>query len=407
MKEGRGIGVGTLNISQLERRYIQAVLDSGRISAGPFVRRFERAFAELHARRHAVMMNSGTSALHVALAVLKEVHGWRDGDEVLVPALTFIATSNVVLHNNLTPVFVDVEDDYYGIDPAKIEERITGRTRAIMPVHLFGQSCDMTPVMDIARRHDLHVVEDSCEAMLSEYAGQPVGSRGDIACFSTYVAHLLVSGVGGLLCTNEEVYAVAAGSCMAHGRDSIYLSIDDDETSDDNQLRRIVERRFSFVRPGHSFRVTEFEGALALAQLERRDHLVGGRAAKAAFLTERLARYEPALKLPRVRPGSTHAWMMYPIVVEEGRNRDELVMHLERARIETRYLMPLLSQPVYRKLFGDLDREYPVAFRLYRQGFYVASHPDLTAEDLEFMAGTFDAYFAASHSARTLRTSGS
>src|SRR3712207_6174410 len=204
------------------------------------MRRFEQEFAELHGCRFGVMSNSGTSSLQVALQALKERHGWEDGDEVIVPAVTFVATSNIVLHNRMTPVFVDVLPDTYNIDPARIEARITERTRAIVPVHLFGLPADMDPILELARAHDLKVIEDSCEAMFATYRGRPVGSFGDVACFSTYVAHFLVTGVGGLGTTNDGELAVAMRSLINHGRDSIYLSIDDDATDDPDRLFTIA-----------------------------------------------------------------------------------------------------------------------------------------------------------------------
>lgn len=161
----RQIGVGTFHATARMKELVLQVLDSGRLTAGPMMDRLEREIARLHDSRFALMCNSGTSALQIALAALKETHGWNDGDEVLVPAVTFVATSNVVMYNGLKPVFVDVEPNYYMIDPTLIEARITERTRAIIPVHLAGQPCDMGPIMEIAKRHNLRVVEDSCETM--------------------------------------------------------------------------------------------------------------------------------------------------------------------------------------------------------------------------------------------------
>ena len=187
------IGVGTLNLSARAIELVNDVLSRNRLSYGPMTESFERQFAAIHGCRFASMTNSGTSALHVALGALKEIHGWEDGDEVIVPAVTFVATPNVVLHNRMTPVLVDVEREFYGIDPNLIESAITERTRAIIPVHVFGQACDMDPVLELAKRHDLKVIEDSCECMFARYKGRSVGSLGDIGCFSTYVAHLLTT----------------------------------------------------------------------------------------------------------------------------------------------------------------------------------------------------------------------
>ena len=156
------IGVGTFETTELMRRLINKTLDSGRLSYGPMSREFENKFAKMRKARYAILSNSGTSALHIALQTLKEVHEWDDGDEVIVPSSTFVATSNIVIHNNMAPVFVDVDPITYNIDTDKIKEKISDKTRAIIPVHLYGQPANMTGVMKIAHNHDLKVIEDSC-----------------------------------------------------------------------------------------------------------------------------------------------------------------------------------------------------------------------------------------------------
>src|SRR3989338_1373039 len=159
----REVPVGFADIGKAERKYVMQVLDSKRLSYGPFTRRFEREFAAAHGMKHAVMCNSGTSALRVSVAAAKERFGWKDGDEVLVPAVTFVATSNVILQQNLKPVFVDVDPLTYNIDPREIKKHITKRTRAIMPVHLCGLPCEMDPIMKLKEENELTVIEDSCE----------------------------------------------------------------------------------------------------------------------------------------------------------------------------------------------------------------------------------------------------
>ncbi|MEK9147091.1 MAG: DegT/DnrJ/EryC1/StrS family aminotransferase [Patescibacteria group bacterium] len=394
MAKRRQIGIGNITIDALAKRYLMDVLASGRLSYGDFTRRFESQMAKLHDRRWAIFCNSGTSALHVSLSVLKDKYGWRDEDEVIVPSVTFIATSNVVLHNRLTPVFVDVERDYFGIDPGKIEEKISKRTRAIMPVHLFGQSCDMQNIVRIAKKHKLMLVEDSCEAMFVKYRGKPVGSAGDIACFSTYATHLITTGVGGFAMTNDNDLAIMIKSYFNHGRDGIYLSIDDDNTTNHRKLLRIVERRFSFVHLGYSFRLTELEAALGMAQLSRWKSIIKKRQANANYLTRHLKKYEGYLGLPKIRPGAQHAFMLYPIVINNPQiNREKLIEHLETRGIETRYLMPLINQPIYVKMFGNLEDQYPVARFLNRNGFIIGCHQDLTKKELDYIIDTFDRFF--------------
>jgi perosamine synthetase len=380
----RQIGVGGFRITDRARQLVMEVLDSGRLNAGPMMARFETAIATLHGRRFGLMCNSGTSALQIALAALKDHDGWADGDEVLVPALTFVATSNVVLYNQLTPVFVDVDPRYYTIDPALIEARITPRTRAIMPVHIAGLPCDMEPIMAIARTHSLRVVEDSCEAMFVRDRGRPVGSFGDIACFSTYAAHLITTGIGGIAITDDPQLRELMSSVMNHGRDPIYTRIDDDQAAEGAELFRIANSRFTFVRFGHSFRATEMEAALGVAQLEERVELMERRAALAGRLTAGLASLQDALQLPAARPGAEHGYMMYPMTLVDGRiPRGPLIEHLETQGVETRYLLPLINQPIYRATFGNLDADYPIAARLNERAFYVGCHPDMTDEDAD------------------------
>jgi dTDP-4-amino-4,6-dideoxygalactose transaminase len=376
------VTVGDLRLGEREKQYLGEVIASNRLSYGPFSQRFEALFAEQHDCRYAVFCNSGTSALHIALAALKEQHGWADGDEVIVPAVTFVATSNVVLHNRLTPVFVDIDPLTYNIDPELIEARITPRTKAILPVHLLGLPADMGAIDAIARRHNLAVVEDSCETMFADCRGRKVGSWGDIGCFSTYIAHYIVTGVGGLATTNDPDLAVLLKSLMNHGRDSIYLSIDDDDGCDPHRLFEIAARRFRFDHVGHSFRCTELEAAIGLAQLERKDELVSRRKAVARRYLDRFAGLADVLQLPTVPPDRDHVFMLFPLVVREGSKRG-LVNHLEANGVETRDLLPLLNQPVYRKLFGDLEPQYPVARWLNRGGFYIGCHQYITDAEVD------------------------
>lgn len=388
----RQIGVGGLEIDALAKKYINQVLDSNRLSHGPFSDRFESAFAKEHDCKYACFLNSGTSALHIALAALKERHGWSDGDEVLVPAVTFISTANIVFYNRMRPVFVDVDPRTYNIDPARLEEMITGRTRAIIPVHLFGLPAEMGAIMELAQRHRLRVLEDSCETMFATCDGKKVGSFGDVGCFSTYVAHILVTGVGGFCTTSDPELAVMLKSSMNHGRDEIYLHIDDDKMEDRDKLFEVAARRFRFVRLGYSFRATELEAAIGLAQLERKDEFLKRRRRNAQILTEGLAHLEDRLQLPTIPEGRTHSFMMYPMVLR-GQPKGDLVNYLEERKVETRDMLPLLNQPIYQKIFGDMEKDYPVARWIDESGFYVGCHPYLKTEEMEYIVETICEYF--------------
>lgn len=386
------IGVGGLALGEREKRYLNEVIVSNRLSYGPMTQRFEREFARLHDCGFAVFCNSGTSALHIALAALKEIHGWQDGDEVIVPAVTFVATANIVLHNKMIPVFVDVDAKTYNVDPELIEAKITPRTRVILPVHLMGLPCDMGPILEIARKHGLRIIEDSCETMFATYKGKKVGSFGDIGCFSTYIAHFIVTGVGGFATTNEPDLAVALKSLMNHGRDPIYLSLPEEHEINKETLMEITRKRFSFVHLGHSFRCTELEAAIGLGQLEQREDIVKSRKENAAFFMKRLESLHDHLQLPTFPSDREHMFMLFPLVVRQDSKRD-LINYLEESLIETRDLMPLTSQPVYRKIFGDIEDQYPVAKWLNNSGFYIGCHQYLTNEEKEYVVERFHEYF--------------
>lgn len=386
------IGVGGLVLSAEEKRLVNQVLDSNQLTYGPMSRLFEAEFAKCHGANFGLFMNSGTSALHIALAALKARHGWSDGDEVIVPAVTFVATSNIVLHNNMTPVFVDVEPDTYNINPRLIEEKINKKTRAIIPVHLLGLPADMKPILDLAKLYHLAVIEDSCETMFATYCGAPVGSMGDVGCFSTYVAHFLVTGVGGMAITKDPELAVDMRSLMNHGRDAIYISSQDDQGVDEGKMREIIEKRFSFINIGHSFRCTEMEAALGVGQLMRSKEILQRRQDIAMYFNAKLSKYCDFIQLPSCPDGREHAYMLYGIVVRNGSKR-ALVSHLERLNIETRDMLPLINQPIYKRIFGNIETDYPVARWINESGFYIGCHSYMTDAEVEFVVDAFHMFF--------------
>ncbi len=388
----RQIGVGGLFLSDYEKQLVNEVLDSNQLTYGPMTKKFESDFAKSHNCKFGLFMNSGTSALHIALAALKDMHGWNDYDEVIVPAVTFVATSNIILHNNMVPVFVDVEPDTFTIDPKKVEEKITRKTRAIIPVHLLGIPSSMEIIMELAKTYRLNIIEDSCESMFATYKGQSVGSMGDIGCFSTYVAHFLVTGVGGFATTNNPDLAVGMRSLMNHGRDSIYISSKDDQGVEGEKLEEIIAKRFSFIHVGHSFRCTEMEAAIGLGQLARAKEIIRRRKEIADKLTEGLAPLQEHLQLPSCPPDRTHSYMLYGIVVKNSHKRD-LVNYLESLNIETRDLLPLINQPIYKRLFGNLEKDYPAARKINNSGFYIGCHSYMTNEEVDFIIEAFHSFY--------------
>ena len=388
------IGSAGFRFGSKEKKYVMEVLESHRLSYGPWSQKFEQIFAKEHDSKFAVFSNSGTSALHMALAAMKEKYGWRDGDEVIVPAVTFIATSNIVIYNNMRPVFIDVDPKTYNLDPKKIEAAITSRTRVILPVHLFGLPADMDPILRLAKKYELRVLEDSAECMFAKYKGKKIGSFGDVGCFSTYIAHFLVTGVGGLAVTSDPELAVLMRSYMNHGRDSIYLNIDADKGLSKENLKLVVAKRFSFVRLGHSMRATELEAALGVAQFEGRHGDIRRRREIASFYTKNLADLKRFIQLPTVPKGRDHNYMMYPIVLK-NMHKSDLVNYLEERNIETREMVPLTNQPAYKKLFGnDLESRFPVAKWINESGFYIGSHPYLKLNEVKYIVDVIHEFFA-------------
>lgn len=379
----RRIGVGGADITPADQARVNEVLQSGRLSAGPATSAFEEAFAALHERRHAAFCNSGTGALQLALQALKERYGWRDGHEVIVPAMTFVATVNVVLFNGLRPVLADIDLESYNVDPTAVESAITDRTVALMPAHLFGQSSDMTSLMAIAQERGLRVIEDSCEAVGVRHRGRMVGSFGDFGCLSTYMAHIVTTGVGGLALTDDQENITRFRSLMNHGRNPRYLRIDDDRDLADKDLLEVVWSRYEFHSLGQSFRATEMEAALGIGQLERLEEHLARRRQVANQLMEVLD--HPELQLPQTADGNDHAFMMFPILCRTPGVRDRLVVALERAGVETRFLLPIIGQRCYEGVLDFPEDAYPNARHAYENGFYIGSHPGMTDGDVAYI----------------------
>lgn len=373
--------LGTFKTTPEMRGLINKVLDSGRLSYGPLCAEFETRFAHMHERGFGVLSNSGTSSLQVALQTLKEINGWKDGDEVIVPSLTFVATINVVYHCGLRPILVDV-DSYYCINPLLIERAITSKTRCIIPVHPFGQGADMPAISSIANRHNLKIIEDSCEAMFVKTGNAYVGSWGDIGCFSTYVAHLITGGIGGIAITSDADLALYMRSLVNHGIDLSELP------AGDSYEPTFLSRNFRFSRIGHSFRITEMEAALLLPQLDTATRNIATRIHHAHLITNILNEHDGHLQLPKTRHGSGHSFMVYPIVLRED-FKGPIMQFLRQHGIECRDMLPLTNQPCYNfKPFL-----YPVADFINQHGFYIGCHQDLDDEAFEHLASVFDDWF--------------
>jgi perosamine synthetase len=354
-------------LGEEEEQAVLAVLRSGRLAQGALVRRFEEAFARYIGVREAVAVSSGTAALHVALLA----HGIGPGDEVVTSPFTFVATANAVLATGARPVFADVSEEDFNLDPARAGESISERTRALLPVHLYGQAADMEALSALARRHGLALIEDACQAVGASFGGRKAGSFGT-GCFSFYATKNMTTGEGGMITTNDPELAARARLLRDHG-----------------QRRRYVSETL-----GYNLRLTEVAAALGLAQLEKLDDFNERRRANARYLTERLT----GVVTPRELPGRHHVYHQYTIRVSRG--RDALLRYLRDRDIEATvfYALPVHKQPLYRNL-GYAQR-LPVAERLSREVVSLPVHPGLSREEVEAVVSAVREGLAAGRAGR-------
>ena len=369
---------------------------STRVTMGDKVRQFERAFASYVGMEHGIMVNSGSSANLVALSVLASPNLGRriqPGDEVITTPVTWSTTVFPILQIGAVPVFVDVDLETYGLDLDRVEKAITPKTRAVMPVHLLGNPVDMPRLMKIADRHDLYIIEDSCEAHGAEVAGQKVGSFGHLSTFSFYFSHHITCVEGGIVLTNDPVLADLARSIRAHGW------IREMETGEGIARKYPdLDRRFLFYDLGYNLRPMEIQGAFGIHQMGRLEPFIEIRRRNAAFWTQCLAGYGSWLLLHQERPGTRHSWFGYPITVlpQAPFSRGELVGYLEERGIETRPLMSgnFLEHPVMAHYTNRVYGELTNAQLVHQRSFLVGNHHGIGEEEMQYVAGELSAFLA-------------
>lgn len=347
-----------------EAEYVRDCLSSNWISsAGKYLADFEAGFARYCGCGHGIATTSGTTALHLAVAAA----GLRPGDEIIMPTFTIAAPVFAVLYAGATPVLVDVDPDTWTMRVDEVAAKVGPRTRAILPVHMYGHPCDMDPVGELARRHDLWVLEDAAEVHGGEYKGRKCGSLGDAACFSFYANKIISTGEGGMVVTSDAAFAERCRSLknLAFNRD----------------------RRFLHDAIGFNYRMTNVQAAIGLAQLEKLDEYVALRRLHATSYTALLRDVE-GLRLPAERAWARNVYWMYGIVVEDsfGCSRDELMAGLADRGVETRtFFIPMHEQPVLQQRGLFRNEHYPVASDLGRRGLYLPSSTGLTATDLTYV----------------------
>jgi perosamine synthetase len=349
-----------------EAYVVDAIRTSWISSIGSYIQRFEREFAEQCGTRTAISVSNGTVALHLALLTLDV----RPGDEVIVPSLSYIATANAVRYVGAEPVFVDVDPDTWCLDPRKIEEAITPRTKGIIPVHLYGHPADMDEINHIAGVNGLWVVEDAAEAPLATYKGRPVGSLAPMATFSFYGNKVFTSGEGGALTLSEPGLELRARTLRGQGMDP--------------------KRRYFFPVTGYNFRLTNIACAFLCAQLERREQIVGRRRAIYALYRQLLAG-APGIGLQPNAPWAQLSPWLFSVTVDAdkfGRTRNETMEELAKLGIETRpFFIPLHSLPPFREGSRARGENLPVTERLAATGINLPTFSTMTDAEVRTVVG--------------------
>ena len=351
------VSIASPIIEDEEINAVIEVMKSGMIAQGPKVIEFEDKFAEYVGAKYGIATNSGTSALHVALLAA----GIGEGDEVITTPFTFAATGNSVLYTGAKPVFVDIDPETFTIDPTKIEEAITEKTKAIMPVQLYGQAADMDAIMEIAKKHDLIVIEDAAQAHGASYKGDKVGVLGDMACFSFYPTKNMTTSEGGMITTNNKEFAENAKVFRAHGS--------------------AVKYHHDVL--GYNFRMTDIGAAIGIEQLKKIDSFNDKRIANAAYLNEGLVDVE-GVETPVVKEDYKHVYHQYTIKIADGK-RDQFLDYLLENGIGTGvyYPIPLYKQVLYTEM--GYNQSLPVTEEIVDEVLSLPVHPNLSKEDLDLI----------------------
>jgi len=340
---------------------IQAVVEtmkSGWVSQGEKVEEFEKSFAKYCGVKYGVAVSNGTAALHIALTALNI----KRGDEVITTPLSCVATTNPIVYLNAKPVFVDVEPVTLNVNPALIEKKITRKTKAILPVHVFGHPVDLDPLIEVAEKHGLHVIEDVAQAHGARYKGKKVGSFSHVSCFSFYADKLITTVEGGIALTNDEELAEKMRLLRSFG----------------------MSKRKKFYHPilGYNYKLSDIHAAIGLAQLRKLDNYIERKRANIKYLRSKLN--HSSLKLPVELDYAFNVYYVCHVLADKG--KEKIVEHLEQEGIETRPLLSFIpEQPPYRKYGYDLN-ELHVARNAHQKGFYVSNSPLLTENELDLVA---------------------
>lgn len=346
-------------ISDEEIEAVTEVLKSGMLAQGSKVEQFQNEFSDYVEAKHGIATSSGTTALHTALVAA----GVEKGDEVITTPFTFAATSNSILYSNATPIYSDINPKTFNLDPEKIEEKITDKTKAILPVHLYGQPADLDPILEIAEKHELKVIEDAAQAHGSTYKGKKIGSIGDLGCFSFYPTKNMTTGEGGMVTTNDDELAEKSGMIRAHGE----------------------SKRYEQSLLGYNYRMTDIAASIGLVQLKNIDKFNEIRNKNAAYISEGLSDVE-GITTPEIDENVTHVFHQYTIRV--SKDRDTFKEFLTKNEIGTgvHYPIVLYKQPYYQNI--GLTGNCPEAELAANQVISLPVHPSLTTDELDTIIET-------------------
>lgn len=355
------------NITETEIDAVVSVLRTPSLSLGPKLLEFEAAFAARCGTSDAVACSSGTAALHLLVRAM----GIGPGDEVITTPFSFVASANCILMERARPVFVDIDADTWNIDPEQIERSVTSKTRAVIPVDVFGQVADMDAILDIARRHKLQVIEDSCEALGSHYKGRAAGSLGDAGVFGFYPNKQITTGEGGMIVTNDANLARLCRSLRNQGRDS-------------------MGGWLAHPRMGYNYRLSDINCALGLAQLQRLDEIIAARSRVHAYYDTRLSD-EPRVILQRISPDVSMSWFVFVVRLADEyseADRDRILTSLRESGIgSSNYFAPIHLQPFYVEAFGYKPGDFPVCEAVAARTLALPFHHELSENDVDFVCG--------------------
>jgi dTDP-4-amino-4,6-dideoxygalactose transaminase len=389
---------GTISITEESRDLINKILDSGRVSNGKYVRKFEELFAKLIGTREAIALSSGTDADALALAVLYDF-GAKRNDEIIIPALSFVSTGSSVLQAGFKPVFVDIERETLNINPKLIEKAITPKTRAIMPVHLMGKPAKMDEINKIAKKYNLYVIEDAAEAFGGFYQGRSVGTLGDMAAYSLYLAHIITTIEGGIVTSDREDFAEVLRSLRSHGR-ACKCKICVVNTSSSYCQKRFKygrDIRFVFERIGYSCKMNELEAAVGIGSLHIYEKIIEKRRHNLLTMIDRFKRFKKYFATIQQEKDEKIGPHAFPIIIREegGFARDRFTNYLEKNGIETRDLFA--SMPTQYPGFSFLKYKlgnFPNAEYIGNNGLHIGVHQDLGDEHIDYLIHTVDKFLS-------------